>query len=263
MKLSLETIKDTVPWAVHARRYARWATNQVRFPIVASALEIQSHGRIMGGLFKGLRAPPSGISPGYYTLLVGTYETSLVPIIEAIIARQPPLVVVAGAHWGYYALGIAMRCEGSHIIAYEKDRSRAEALRKYRRLNSLQERVELRGLCTAHSLAQDLASAENSVLIMDVEGDEDILLDPVHAPGLLRTEIVVELHEHLVPGVTERLRNRFARSHKQVLLPYLHTVDPCTLKWTSKHAVLKRIAEHMLQDGREETVSWLHLAPSK
>ena len=110
MDFSRQAIKDAVPWAVHARRLGRWTTNQIRYPIVSSALELQARGRIMNGPFKGLRAPSTGISPGYYTQLAGVYERSLIPTVEAVIERQPQVMINAGAHWGYYALGLAMRC---------------------------------------------------------------------------------------------------------------------------------------------------------
>lgn len=76
----------------------------------------------------------------------------------------------------------------------------------------------MHGACTLDSLERDLAESEDSFVIMDVEGAEDVLLDPARALGLGRAEIIVELHEHLVPGVTERLRARFNESHEQVLL---------------------------------------------
>jgi hypothetical protein len=84
--------------------------------------------------------------------LAGVYERSLIPPIGAVIARQPHVMINAGAHWGYYALGLAMRCERSSVVAYEMDRSRADVFRKYRRLNNLETRVALRGVCTPDSL---------------------------------------------------------------------------------------------------------------
>ena len=176
--------------------------------------------------------------------------------------RQPCVLVNVGAHWGYYALGLAMRCEMSRVVAYEMDRSRADVLRKYRRLNDLEDRVRLRGVCTPESLGRDVAESEDTFVIMDVEGAEDVLLDPTRAPGLRRTEIVVELHEHLVPGVTERLRARFADSHKQVLLPYeTGSINFQTMGWVPSHPLFRGILDRMMEEGREAPMSWLHLLP--
>jgi hypothetical protein len=236
----------------------------MRYPIVSSALEWQARGRIMNGPFKGLRAPTSGISPGYYTQLAGVYERSLFPPIEAVIARQPPVMINAGAHWGYYALGLAMRCGSSWVVAYEMDRSRADVFRKYRRLNDLEARVELRGVCTPDSLERDVAGSEGPFVIMDVEGAEDVLLDPERVPGLRRAEIIVELHEHLVPGVTERLRARFTESHEQILLQdEADSIDPRMIGWLPRHQLLRGVLDRMMEDGREPMMSWLHLLPKE
>ena len=73
--------------------------------------------------------------------------------------------------------------------------------------------------CTASALPtrskRDVAGSGYPFIIMDVEGAEDNLLDPVRVPGLRRAEVIVELHEHVVLGITERLRAaRFAKSHE-------------------------------------------------
>jgi hypothetical protein len=264
MDFSRQAIKDALPWAVHARRLGRWTTNQIRYPIVSSALELQAHGRIMNGPFEGLRAPSTGISPGYYAQLAGVYEGSLIPPIEAVVARQPQVMINAGAHWGYYALGLAMRCERSRVVAYEMDRSRADVFRKYRRLNDLEARVELRGVCTPDWLERDVAVSEGPFVIMDVEGTEDVLLDPVRVPGLRRAEIIVELHEHLVPGVTERLRARFTESHEQILLQdEAVSIDPRMIGWLPKRQPLRGVLDRMMEDGPEPMMSWLHLLPNE
>lgn len=216
----------------------------------------------MSGPFKGLRAPGSGTGDAHYTFLLGIYERSLVPVIEAVIARAPATIIDVGAGWGYYALGLAARCPGSQVIGYEIDPTRADLIRKYRRLNGLDERVDVRGACTVEALAQDVAAAPDLFLLMDVEGEEDVLLDPMRAPSLRRAEILVELHEGLVPGITRRVKERFSRTHVQVLLhsqPALVTHE--LVGWTADYAVLRRIAARMVDEGRETETSWLHLSP--
>lgn len=259
-----QAIKNVAPWVVHATRLLRRVTNQVRYPIVASAVELQAGGRIMSGPFKGLRAPHSGLSPGHYTQMLGLYETSLVPAIEAIIARQPAVIIDVGSHWGYYALGLAMRCPQSRVVAYEIDPSRTELLRKYGRLNDVGGRLEIRGACTVESLAQDLAGSADAFLLMDVEGAEDVLLDPVRVPGLEQAEIIVELHDSLVPGVTDRLRAAFARTHREVLLHHeAVSIEPVMTGWTVEHHLLRGIVSRLMDEGRETQMSWLHLSPNR
>jgi hypothetical protein len=259
-----QAIKETAPWVMPGVRLGRWAKNQISYPVVASSIELRAAGRIMSGPFKDLRAPGSGTGgAGYYAELLGIYETSLVPVIESVIARAPKTIVDAGSNWGYYALGLAMRCPNSKIIAYEIDTVRANLLRKYRSRNDLEGRVEVRGACTVDALERDLAEPADSFLLMDVEGAEDVLLDPSQAPALRKTEILVELHDQFVPGVTRTLQKRFADTHVQELLFVEHTsVGAALLGWVAESAVSRPVVARMMDEGREADMAWLHLSPS-
>ena len=264
MKVSRQTLKDVAPWALHAAHLWRRAANQIRYPVVASAIDMQARGHIMSGPFKGLRAPHSGISPGHYTQILGIYETALIPAIEAVIARQPGVIIDVGSHWGYYALGLALRCPRSRVVAYEMDHSRAQLLRKYRALNGIGERVEVRGACSAESLASDLAGIDEPFLLMDVEGAEDALLDPVCVPPLRHAEIIVELHETVVPGITNRLRTAFAPTHRETLLQHQEgAIETVMAGPVVEHPLLRRVAHRLIDEGRETAMSWLHLQPRR
>lgn len=257
-----QSIKATAPWLIHGVRLARWAKHQVTFPVVATAVELRAHGRVMSGPFAGMRVPGTGIGPGFYTQLLGIYEKSLVPVIEAVIGRPPATIVDAGAGSGYYALGLAMRCPESRIIAYEIDPTRADVIRKYERLNHVEGHVEVRGACTTEALMEDFASPPAPFLLMDVEGAEDTLLDPARIPGLRGAEILVELHEQYVPGVTRRLQDRFADTHVQSVLQAEHPPpDRELVGWVADQPGLRSIVRRMIDEGRGVEMAWLHLTP--
>jgi hypothetical protein len=148
------------------------------------------------------------------------------------------------------------------LVAYEMDRSRADVFRKYRRLNDLEKRPSCTELALSTRSNVTFAESEDSFVIMDVEGAEDVLLDPARALGLGRAEIIVELHEHLVPGVTERLRARFNESHEQVLLQdEADPIDPRMIGWLLQRQLFRGVLDRMMEDGREPMMSWLHLLP--
>lgn len=90
------------------------------------------------------------------------------PTIEAVIARQPSVVIDVGFHWGYCALGLAMLCPRSRVVAFELDRVRAPLLLRYGKLNGLESRLELRGACTVESLTDVLAELADPFLLMNV-----------------------------------------------------------------------------------------------
>jgi predicted O-methyltransferase YrrM len=145
-------------------------------------------------------------------------DTSTGALIEDIVERRPRTIIDVGACYGYYALGFAKRCPATNVIAYELDPTHRNIIRKYSRLNRIASQVEVRGECTVASLAADLSQRPGSLVFMDVEGAEDALLCPDQAPGLRHAEIVVELHEMFVPGITTRLLNQFAETHRGRLI---------------------------------------------
>ena len=64
--------------------------------------------------------------------------------------------------------------------------------------------------CELKDLSAELRREPCALIFMDVEGAEDLLLDPMAVPALLHVEILVELHDVSVPGVTDRIQRRFA-----------------------------------------------------
>lgn len=58
-----------------------------------------------------------------------------------------------------------------------------------------------------------MCARQKTVLIVDIEGAEGALLAPDLAPALRHTDILVETHDGLQPGVSAALRARFASTH--------------------------------------------------
>jgi hypothetical protein len=249
-----EAFKGRVPAIVHAARAARLVLHQFKYPVAATILDIR--GRITGGPFRGLRYPRSGI--GNFHDILGTYECWLVPAIEAAIARNPSIIVDVGAAYGYYALGFARRLPGSHVIAYEMDPTRADLIRKYKRINRI-DSLEIRGACTQESLGRDLALAPDALVFMDVEGAEDLLLRPDRIAGLRHAEIIVETHETFVPGIVELLRERFASTHDQYAITNTAPQAPAEIDCPGSffiRAQWRRMAQNLA-----ERMVWLHFVP--
>jgi hypothetical protein len=119
-----------------------------------------------------------------------------------------------GAAEGYYAVGFARRLPRARIIAFEMEPRGQTALHEMALLNSVSDRIEVRGKCEASDLAAVLKQDAGPVVICDVEGYEQCLLDPKTVPALARTTILVELHEFLVPKIAETLTDRFATTHR-------------------------------------------------
>lgn len=247
-----ESLKRSLPLLVHIRRFGRLLANQIRYPVAATVLDW--NGMIIDGPFRGMRFARSGKGP--FADVLGTYERCLHPIVEHVIETPPRLIIDVGAAYGYYALGFGFRCPESCVIAYEMDPTRASLMRKYRRRNGLEDRVEIRGLCTPESLKEDLRRTPDAFVLMDVEGAEDELLDPAFLESD-QAEMVVELHEMFVPGVTQRLMARFQRTHHAELVKQHSGGSP------PPHlpAGVRRYWRELSDEPHAHEMAWLHLRP--
>ena len=145
--------------------------------------------------------------------LIGTYEAEIHEFIERLVGMQPDLIIDIGAADGYYAVGLARRLPQARSVGFDTDAASHGQLRANARANGVQDRVEARGTCTTAELEKLLAGAAHPAVVSDCEGFEGDLLDPEAAPSLRRAIVLVELHEAKRPGVTDRIRAAFERSH--------------------------------------------------
>jgi hypothetical protein len=171
-------------------------------------------GNVHAGPFKGMRYISSAFYSCYIPKLLGIYERELYGAVEESIRLSPDLIIDVGAAEGYYAVGLAIRCPSSRVVAYEMDPRGQSLLAEMCRANSQEKHVEIRGRCDRNELQSTLQSADHPLAVVDCEGYEIILLDPRRVPGLLKTTILVELHDFILPGIAEELTERFSPTHQ-------------------------------------------------
>lgn len=174
----------------------------------------ETGGRVRSGPFSGLYYVDTSVGSAYIPKLLGIYESELNEEVESICRRRPALIVDVGAAEGYYAIGLAIRNPQAKIVAFEMDAAGQAALRDMAALNNVADRVEIRGKCEAADLENVIGKLPAPVLICDTEGYEEKLLDPTAVPALGRTTILVELHDFIIPGITEVLQKRFSGTHR-------------------------------------------------
>ena len=221
---------------------------------------LKSRLRVLGGPFRGVRYVGASAGSGFFPKLLGTYELELAGIMESVIARQPDVVVDAGAAEGYFAVGLATRCPAARVVTYDMNLRACYYLDVLATANGVRERVLIHWqACTAEALESGLTAGAAPFLLMDVEGAEEWLLDPQKAPSLQKTEILVELHEDGGrKDLACTLRERFAASHAAELIdsrPRILSDLPVSLWPFRKSAVLA------MNEGRDPGQRWLHLTP--
>jgi len=221
---------------------------------------IRSHGlAVSRGPFKGLLFPSAAIGAGPLPAkLIGAYECELHDAVEERIAAKPRLVVDVGSAEGYYAVGFARRLPQAHVIAFDSDPEAQRLARVCAAANDVRTRFDQRGLATTERLAE-LDIDENVLLFVDCEGAEDELLDPDRLPQLRVTPMIVELHEHVVPGIGERLAARFRSTHE---LQTVWAADRATFELGMPFASWpQRQRDALLDEGRPASMSWLIMLP--
>jgi hypothetical protein len=193
------------------RHLAKW-----RAEVIANTILARSGSAVLSGPFAGMFYDIQALEGSQAARLLGVYEASLAPVIETIIARAYPLVVDVGCAEGYYAVGLARRMPQSRILARDENSAAQALCRRLAGLNDVGDRVEIGGRMTHADFA--ICSAQPTLILCDIEGAEEELLDPAAAPGLLSADILVETHDVIRPGLSGLITHRFAATHDVTIL---------------------------------------------
>ncbi len=192
--------------------------------------------------------------------LLGFYEEEIHPALERAIAAEPDLVMNVGCAEGFYAVGLARRLPNARTLAFDIDPTAQNVCRKTAMVNYVVDRMAIMGETSAEGMENFLAGPARPFIFMDCEGAEMELLDPAIAPSLLRTRILVELHDFANRAITPILRGRFEATHeleiigegardpnRSPLLRPLNSLD----RWLT------------ICENRPEQMFWLHAIPKR
>jgi hypothetical protein len=147
---------------------------------------------------------------------LGLYEADLHDSLSKAALREPEAVINVGCAEGYYAVGLAILMPSAIVYAFDIDPAAREICQQAAVDNRVSERLHVRGLCTPETLS-DIISRYNRLFIMlDCEGAELQLVDPSKVAELSRCDLLIELHDFVVPGVTEKLSARLRTSHQLI-----------------------------------------------
>ena len=170
---------------------------------------------ILSGPFSGMKYIKSFNKEWFTQKVIGFYEYPLREAVESICETDYELIIDIGAAEGYYACGLAYRKPDCRVVCFEADLSKHDAIRKIASLNNCLHRIQIRGYCDRNSLSSELSEANGLKLVfLDCEGAENDILDSDSVRELDKCDILVETHDFIVPGVTDRLIERFSKSHE-------------------------------------------------
>ena len=178
-----------------------------------------ANGKILSGPFKNMKYLAGAVGSSLGPKILGSYESELHPVIETFTKYSFDILVNVGAAEGYYVIGLLIKIPSLRAVAFESDPHGLQLLRELANLNDVSDRLSISGFCAPNDLATSLGESRNPLVIMDIEGAEDTLLEPTKCPALLRASLLVEVHEFLRPGVTDKLLSWFGSTHNIQRIP--------------------------------------------
>lgn len=208
------------------------------------------------GPFVGMTYPAQTVSErNLINKFLGVYEDQLHPWIKEAIGYQPHKIINIGAADGYYTVGLAMQCPQSTVIAFDTDSWARHATKALASENHI-DNVQVKSYCDTRWLEKNVD--DGTLLLVDCEGGEEVLLDTRKAPRLAKASIIVELHEHVVPNLKNTITERFSHTHDIRSVP---DRDRSTHQHKSLEFLTQAMRQRVLSEGRSWAQTWLYLVP--
>lgn len=175
---------------------------------------LKQHGTlVMQGPLKGLDFLPQSAEGCHIAKLLGCYEQPLQPYIEKAINKGYNTVLNIGCAEGYYAVGMARRMPDTRVLAYDLNPTAQQTCSELAAKNGVASRVSVGALFTPEGFAAHAQPGQRTLVLCDIEGAEQALLNPTTAPALVGMDLIVESHECLQAGITATLLERFGATH--------------------------------------------------
>lgn len=172
---------------------------------------VSAHGLVvLEGPFKGQRFCSRALGHSNYlgAKLAGTYEPPVARFLSERVA-DADVFVDLGSGDGYFPVA-AKRLADVHAIGFETNRFEVRLAKRNAAANGVE--LEMRGAATIPELNR--LPDGNLLLMSDVEGLEEELIDPAQITRLTEATMIVEVHEAARPNVVETLSGRFAATHE-------------------------------------------------
>lgn len=255
--------KNVLHKVVGDRLYSRWASirsrdaqvRQIRGSRVYACTEalIERYGTtVLNGPFRGMRYPKEALLNRLGgPKLLGSYECELHPVIDGVVWPDFKKVLDIGCAEGYYAVGIS-RLFGGDIYAFDTEPREGVLCRELAIINEVSDRVFTRDWADHKTLVEH-CSGKRCFVMCDCEGYEIKLLTQAAVAALEYSDLLIEVHEKTVPGVSEHLQSSLARTHvvgTRHARPRLVSEFPAT-------EFLGSDAELVLNEKRSDGLTWI------
>ena len=214
----------------------------------------KNEGTVLSGVFKGIYPKNQEVFGSITAKLLGTYEMELAPVLKILQLRNPRLIVNIGGAEGYYAIGIVCLWKANRAIVYEASQKGRELIAANARLNEIDHKIGIKGICTEQELFELVTLESVDLLVMDVEGEELELLSKRVIEKLKYSAVLIESHDFCIPGCIDKLKEKFSATHKLTLA---HSRMRTHKDFPYKSFMSKNIKCMLMDEKRPEKMQWL------
>ncbi|MDX9689296.1 MAG: hypothetical protein EOM37_00040 [Proteobacteria bacterium] len=173
--------------------------------------------KVFAGPFRGMEMIREIMDRIFLPSLLGTYEWELHEAIESAIKKEYTHVINIGCAYGYYSVGFARRLPNATIYARDIIEAERDLCRKMAEANGVADRIEIGGIFNGEDFTQ--FEDKHTLAFVDIEGGEIDLLDPEKYPALKKIDMIVELHDCIIPEASSIIRQRFEKTHDIKIIP--------------------------------------------
>lgn len=264
-KITRSIIKHDGVWMFFDRtvnRISDYAVIQRQMLLEERVVALAQDRGVLGGPFAGMRYGNRAFGSRLWPKLLGTYESELHPVISALIRNPPDCIIDIGCAEGYYAVGLAMNCVGSHIHAYDTADEARALTAGLAGANGVSGRVTLHGEFKVGEAAP-LWEGKSCFILCDTDGAETEIFDKPCIHLLRDCALLIETHDYLREGITSGLLSRFAATHdSRVIQSHCDYADKSMRYRTSAFRESNRMLRgRFFEEGRPAPQQWIHLVP--
>lgn len=220
-----------------------------------------SAGRVFSGPFAGMGYVASSVGSAWHPKVLGTYEVELHKQISSFSDKTFDAFLDIGAAEGYYAIGMTRVIKCKSVVAYEATTEGQCLIQQLAELNKVTSKVAVRGFCTPEEFKKVVHEHPGTLLVIcDIEGGEVGLLLGIPAELLSNAYLIVETHEFIVPGVTDKLKQHFFKTHH---IEHIRSTPRgrSDIPKDFRSPVWDRWTVRMMEEFRPAVMDWLIMRP--
>lgn len=222
--------------------------------------ELLSRLEVLGGPFAGMRYAEAGaVGSSIWPKLLGTYESEIRGCLTEILSRPYRRVIDVGFAEGFYLIGLGRLLNNAALIGFDIESDAARLCRENARANDIpSDRLQLHGGFDRWQFIGELAS--DSLVVVDCEGYENQVIAGLDPGQLSRADWLIETHDHLVTGTSERLAAALAETHQLLVIPSDETTERkrALLPPEIRQACDPSEQSALLDEDREGRQTWLY-----